>query len=161
MLTKKIMARTELIPQANDICRISKGTKITGVVISSADIRVDGTVEGTIYTKGKLVIGETSKIKGKLFCQSCDLWGTLEGEAYLEDVINFKADSSFKGELKAPKLGIEVGTKFNGSCHIITKDEYNNYLKDVMGTVDTKDTAAKENTAAKEAKHAPAATAAR
>lgn len=157
MFKKNTMARAEIIPQANDICRISKGTKITGIVISSADIRVDGVVEGTIYTKGKLVIGETSKIKGKLFCQSCDLWGTMEGEAYLEDVINFKAESSFTGDLKTPKLGIEVGTKFNGSCHIITKEEYHKYLKDIVGNTETRDNSAKETPAAKDAKPAPAA----
>ena len=115
------MAKAEIIPQANELCRISKGTRITGVMTSSADIRIDGIFEGTVYTKGKLVIGEAANVKGKIFCQNCDLWGHAEGEIYIEDIINFKA----------PKLGIEVGTIFNGSCHIITKEEYNKFLNDV------------------------------
>lgn len=127
------MAKAEFTPQANDLCRISKGTKIVGVLTSSADIRVDGVVEGTVYTKGKLVIGETAKIKGKVFSQSCDIWGALEGEAYMEDVVNLKSSSSFAGDMKTPKLGIEVGAKFNGSCHIITKEEFNTFLKNIVG----------------------------
>ena len=71
------MAKAEIIPQANELCRISKGTRITGVMTSSADIRIDGVFEG-----------------------------------------------------KTPKLGIEVGTIFNGSCHIITKEEYNKFLNE-------------------------------
>ena len=93
------MAKAEIIPQANELCRISKGTRITGVMTSSADIRIDGIFEGTVYTKGKLVIGEAAHVKGKVFCQNCD-------------------------------LGIEVGTIFNGSCHIITKEEYNKFLNE-------------------------------
>ena len=84
-----------------------------------------------VYTKGKLVIGEAANVKGKIFCQNCDLWGHAEGEMYIEDIINFKANSDFSGDLKTPKLGIEVGTIFNGSCHIITKEEYNKFLNDV------------------------------
>lgn len=129
------MGKAEFTPQANDVCRISKGTKITGVVISSADVRVDGVVEGTIYTKGKLVVGETAKINGKIFCQSCDLWGQMDGEAYMEELINFKASAVFAGDLRTPQLGIEIGAKFNGTCHIITKEEYNGFLKNLLPEV--------------------------
>ena len=86
------MAKAEIIPQANELCRIS------------ADIRIDGVFEGTVYTKGKLVIGEAAHVKGKVFCQNCDLWGHAEGEMYIEDIINFKANSDFSGDLKTPKL---------------------------------------------------------
>ena len=125
------MAKTEIIPQANELCRISKGTKISGVMTSSADVRIDGTFEGTIYTKGKLVIGEAAHVKGKVFCQSCDLWGSADGEMYIEDLINFKANSNFSGDLRTPKLGIEVIAIFNGSCHIITKEEYSKHLHEI------------------------------
>ena len=89
------MAKTEIIPQTNELCRISKGTKITGVITSSADIRIDGTFEGTVYTKGKLVIGEAANIKGKVFAQSCDIWGHVEGDIFMEDIINFKANQRY------------------------------------------------------------------
>ena len=117
------MAKTEIIPQANELCRISKGTKITGLMTSSADIRIDGTFDGTVYTKGKLVIGEAANIKGKIFAQSCDV--------FMEDIINFKANSNFTGSLKTPKLSIEVGVVYNGTCHIITKEEYNKHLHEI------------------------------
>ena len=130
------MAKTEIIPQANELCRISKGTRITGVMTSSADIRIDGTFEGTVYTKGKLVIGDAANIKGRIFAQSCDVWGHVEGDIFIEEIINFKANSNFTGSLftgslKTPKLSIEVGVIYNGSCHIITKEEYNKHLHEL------------------------------
>lgn len=126
------MAKQEIIPQSNDICRISKGTSIVGTITSSSDIRFDGALDGTVYTKGKLVIGESSKIKGKVFCNSCDLWGNVDGEVYVEDLINLKSNSVLSGSLKSPKVGIEVGAIFNGMCNIITKEAYSKYLHEVV-----------------------------
>lgn len=126
------MAKMEMDNQSNDICRISKGTTITGIITSTSDIRIDGVFEGTIYTKGKLVVGESSKIKGSVLCGSCDLWGSVEGEIYVEELINLKNKSVLTGSLKTPKLGIEVGAIFNGNCNIITKDQFNKYLNEIV-----------------------------
>ncbi len=126
--TNMNMGKLDIQPQANEICRISKGTKIEGVVCSSADVRIDGILEGTLHTKGKLVIGETSKIIGKIYCQSCDLWGTVEGDIYVEDLVNMKAECHLTGSIRAPKVGIEVGSVFNGTCNIITAADYNKFL---------------------------------
>ena len=67
------MAKMEMDNQSNDICRISKGTTITGIITSTSDIRIDGVFEGTIYTKGKLVVGESSKIKGSVAAPTAGL----------------------------------------------------------------------------------------
>ena len=114
----------------NEICRISKGTKITGTLTSMSDIRIDGIFEGTIHTNGKLVIGESSKIIGKVYCQNCDMWGQVEGDIFIEDVINMKNKSILTGSLKAPQIGIEIGAVFNGQCNIITAEEYKKYLQE-------------------------------
>lgn len=125
------MAKTEIIPQTAELSRISKGTRVTGVMTSSADIRIDGTFEGIVYTKGKLVIGEAAGIKGKIFAQSCDIWGHVEGDIFIEDLVNFKANSNFSGSLRTPRLSIEVGVVFNGSCSIISKEEFSKHLREV------------------------------
>ena len=43
----------------NEIARISAGTIVRGDMYSVNDIRVDGTFEGKIYSKGKVVVGRT------------------------------------------------------------------------------------------------------
>ena len=47
------MKNNELNGQPN---RIERSTKITGEIVSEADFRIDGTLEGTITTTGKVVI---------------------------------------------------------------------------------------------------------
>ena len=45
---------------------IEKSTKIIGDIFSKADFRIDGQVEGNITTSGKVVVGNSGNILGKL-----------------------------------------------------------------------------------------------
>ncbi len=49
---------------------ISNGTDITGDIISNGDIRIDGSLKGSLNTKGKVVIGQTGKISGEVICKN-------------------------------------------------------------------------------------------
>jgi len=46
---------------------ISSGTKIVGDLISQGDFRIDGTLEGSLKTDGRVVIGKNGFIKEILF----------------------------------------------------------------------------------------------
>ncbi len=62
-----------------NINRISQGTEITGTINTTGDIRIDGILEGNLTSKGRVVIGETGRVKGELNCRFIDVWGTFEG----------------------------------------------------------------------------------
>ena len=49
----------------NAINLLGIGTEITGDINSNGDIRIDGTLIGNIITKGKVVIGQTGKLREK------------------------------------------------------------------------------------------------
>ena len=54
------MKNNELNGQPN---RIAKHTIIKGDIVSAADFRIDGNLEGSIKTSGKVVIGKDGVIK--------------------------------------------------------------------------------------------------
>ena len=60
------MAKVEPVVNVNSISRISAGTVIKGEIVSPYDIRIDGTFEGKIQSKGRVVIGESAHIKGDI-----------------------------------------------------------------------------------------------
>ena len=45
---------------------IGTGTNIKGDVVANGDIRIDGTVIGTVNAKGKLVLGPSGLIEGEV-----------------------------------------------------------------------------------------------
>ena len=44
---------------------VAKNTTINGDIISEGDFRIDGTLEGNIKTKGRVIIGIDGSVKGK------------------------------------------------------------------------------------------------
>lgn len=103
---------------------IGAGTVINGEVKSSGDIRVDGTVIGTVNSKGKVVIGSTGNIEGEVFCQNADVSGTIKGNITVSEILSLKASSNLIGDIVTNKLSIEPGANFSGSCSMgaVVKD---------------------------------------
>ena len=73
------MAKNDNIVDFNEISRLSASTELKGTMISSSDIRIDGKFEGMIVTEGKVLIGESSEVKGDVIARSADVWGKIEG----------------------------------------------------------------------------------
>ena len=108
----------------NEVSRISTGTKVKGEISSSNDIRIDGTFEGKIYSKGRVVVGEKALIKGDIICSSVDFWGTMEGNFFVKDTLSLKSSSKVKGDLHIKRLQVELDAKFDGTCQMISEADF-------------------------------------
>ena len=110
---KKTMAVDNSVAGSN---RIVAGTKIKGEVNSGSDFRIDGEIEGTIQTSGRLVVGRTGLIKGNVICTNADVEGTINGTLVVKNTLSLKATAVIEGEVQADKLAIEPGAVFNVTC---------------------------------------------
>lgn len=97
---------------------IGLGTLITGDIVSNGDIRIDGGLTGNLHTKGKIVIGETGRIKGEMKCRNSDVAGEIEGKTYVSELLTLKSTAKIFGDIMASKLAIEPGCKFTGYCNM-------------------------------------------
>jgi cytoskeletal protein CcmA (bactofilin family) len=95
---------------------ISNGTDITGDIKSTGDIRIDGSLTGNLNTKGKVVIGQTGKVKGEINCKNLEISGIIEGKVIVVQLLNLKASSKILGDIVTSKLSIEPGAIFSGTC---------------------------------------------
>ena len=118
------MAKIDTMLNVNSISRISSGTIIKGEIVSPGDIRIDGTFDGKIQCKGRVVIGETASIKGDIVCDNVDLWGKVDGNIYVKDTLSLKEGCVVNGNLHVRKLAVELGSTFNGNCKMITEAEF-------------------------------------
>ena len=119
------MAKSEPTLNVNSISRISAGTVIKGEIISPSDIRIDGTFEGKVQTKGRVVVGETAVVKGDIICENIDLWGKVNGNVYVKDTLALMEGCQVDGNLNIKRLSVELGATFNGNCRMITDGEFN------------------------------------
>lgn len=118
------MAKVDPVVNVNSISRISAGTVIKGEISSPYDIRIDGTFEGKVQSKGRVVIGESALIKGDIVCENIDLWGRVEGNVFVKDTLALKEGCHVNGNLHIRKLSVELGATFNGGCKMITEADF-------------------------------------
>jgi len=101
---------------------IGTGTEITGDVICNGDIRIDGTLNGNLRTKGKVVIGDTGRAKGEVTCKNADISGKVEGKIIISELISLKPSSLITGDIVTNRLSIEPGARFTGNCNMSNTD---------------------------------------
>ncbi|MFD0761492.1 polymer-forming cytoskeletal protein [Lutibacter aestuarii] len=108
--------KKEKQPQVLERNIIGKNTSIVGDVISEGDFRIDGSVEGTIKTSGRVVIGKDGTVKGKVFCENADVEGKFSGELQVSSLLTLKATAVISGDVIISKLSVEPGAEFNATC---------------------------------------------
>ncbi|WP_217447782.1 bactofilin family protein [Maribellus comscasis] len=97
---------------------ISEGTVIKGNVSASGDIRIDGTLEGNVIAKGKLVVGPQGKITGEINCTNLEVSGFIKGKLKVLDVLSMKSTAKVYGDIVIGKLSVEPGSIYIGNCNM-------------------------------------------
>ena len=110
-LEKKVIT-----PLSSERNVVGKNTSIVGDVKSEGDFRIDGTVEGTIKTAGRVVIGALGSVMGKIVCENADIEGKFSGELLVNNLLTLKATAKISGEVIISKLLVEPGAEFNATC---------------------------------------------
>ena len=108
----------------NSVNLIGAGTKIKGNIQSEGDIRIDGTLIGTITSKGKVVVGSTGTVEGEITCENADISGTIKVKISVSNILLLKPTAKLTGDIVTSKLAIESGATFSGSCSMgaVVKD---------------------------------------
>lgn len=102
--------------QRMEINVLTKNTSLVGDIISEGDFRIDGSLEGNLTTKGKVIIGSSGSIKGKVEATYADIEGNFSGNLLVHETLSIKSTASISGDIVISKLSVEPGATFNASC---------------------------------------------
>lgn len=94
------------------------GTVVEGTVKSEKDIRIEGSVKGTLHCDAKLVIGPTGYIEGEVRCGSAVIEGRFEGNIFVADLLNVRESATINGEVTTGRLVVQSGANFNVQCNM-------------------------------------------
>jgi cytoskeletal protein CcmA (bactofilin family) len=94
---------------------IESSTKIVGDIYSKADFRIDGIVEGNITTTGKVVVGKSGKINGKINSSNADISGFVSGKIEVAETLSLMSESLIQGDIVTGKLSVEEGAQVDAS----------------------------------------------
>jgi len=92
------------------------GTRIEGTIFTETDIRIDGTVTGTIYSKGKVVLGASGLMEGNIECTNAVIEGKFSGILVVTELLHVKENAVVEGDVSTGKLMVHAGSTFNVTC---------------------------------------------
>ncbi len=95
---------------------IAKNSIFVGDITSDGDYRVDGTLEGTLKTNGRVIIGVEGFIKGTVEATNADIEGKFSGQLSVANTLIIKATANVSGDLIIGKFSIEPGATLNATC---------------------------------------------
>ena len=116
--------------------RIESTTKVKGEILSDGDFRIDGTLEGSIKTDGKVVVGKEGSIIGTVSCSNADVEGNINGNLFVSNTLSLRSSSVIDGDVSIGKLIVESGATFNANCSMNKESEKADF-KVVKKTDDT------------------------
>jgi len=105
-----------MLPSLSKPNTISENTSLTGDFCSESDLRIDGKLEGTVKTTGKVVIGKSGFIKGTVDCAQADFEGKFSGNLMVSGLLTLKSSSHVSGEIVVGKLAVEPGASIDATC---------------------------------------------
>lgn len=112
---------------------LGKGTDFRGVLRFEGTIRVDGRLEGEVFTKDTLIVGESADLLGNINVGRLITSGKITGNIVATTKVQFLAPGSFSGDLITPVLHVEDGFYFNGSCEMKKESARKEGLQVVSG----------------------------
>ena len=127
--------KREMIETVNTI---GAGTINTGENQTKGEVRIDGTLKGSVNTTGKVALGKEGVIEGDVVCNNADVSGTLKAKITVSQLLLLKSTAKLNGDISTNKLSIEPGASFTGSCSMGA------VIKDIKGVGKTEQ---KEKTA--------------
>src|SRR6476661_4685417 len=98
---------------------LSRGVSIKGSVKFLNELLIDGEVEGTINSPGKLSIGEHAQINGEIRAKSVKVRGTVEGNIFATESCELQAGCTLRGDIEVPRLVVDENATFRGSAKVI------------------------------------------
>ncbi len=104
----------------------------TLVFSDPVNLRINGKFEGSLKTKGNLIIGENAVVSADIEGENIIISGSVKGNIKSTAIVTITSTASVYADIQTPRISIEEGAIFNGNCKMIseklTLDELAEYL---------------------------------
>ncbi len=78
------------------------------------NLRISGKFEGTLDTKGVLMVGQKAEIKANITGESISIAGIVSGNVKATKVLRMEASARLNGDVEVPRLSVAEGAVLNG-----------------------------------------------
>lgn len=100
---------------------LGEGVTFRGELTFERLLRIDGTFEGELISKGKVIVGPKGKVKADLSLQEAIVEGSVVGNITVEDRLELRGEASVTGDITAKSLSCDEGVTIIGYVNVSSK----------------------------------------
>ena len=97
---------------------IQEGVVIRGEIRAEGDVRLEGTLEGSIRTKSRVIIGGSGVVRADVEAAEILVMGKVNGKLAATRRIELRKGARVEGDLATQSLVIEEGVFFQGKSQM-------------------------------------------
>lgn len=102
---------------------IGKGSEFSGKLTFDGTVRIDGKIDGEVFSRGTLIVGPGADVTAKVNVDTVILSGQIRGNISAGKKVEMRAPGKLYGNIKAPVLIVEEGVIFEGNCKMENIDK--------------------------------------
>lgn len=95
---------------------LGPGTKLVGELSCRGTIRVEGAIEGSVYSDDSVVLLDSGTIQGDVSAGQVIIGGQVRGDVKAVDRLEITPHGKVLGNITAPRICIHEGVVFEGLC---------------------------------------------
>jgi cytoskeletal protein CcmA (bactofilin family) len=103
---------------------LTHGSRIVGNIVAERDFRIDGEVQGDVHCNGKVVVGHTGVLTGKITCINAEVGGKVTGDIVVMESLTLRSSAIIEGDVRTKALIVEPSAVFNGTCSMKHSPEH-------------------------------------
>jgi cytoskeletal protein CcmA (bactofilin family) len=127
---------------------LGEGTNFKGILTFEGTVRIDGQMEGEVYTKDTLIVGESAVVNAEINVNNVAISGVVKGNINATGKIEVHRPGKLFGNVKTPSLFIEEGVIFEGNCSMTGDAGENKRVSPISATREETDKESAGRTAA-------------
>ncbi len=100
--------------------KITSGLKINGEITGSADLYIDGEVQGKLLLgNARVTVGPNGKVQADIEAREIVIDGSVNGNLKAAERAHFGSSSRVNGSVLTPRIGIDDGARLRGKVETV------------------------------------------
>lgn len=102
---------------------IGSSITVKGEIAGNEDLMIQGQVEGRVELRQhNVTVGKNGRVKADVFGKIISIEGEVRGNVFGEEKIVIRSTGVLHGNITAPRVTLEDGSKFKGSIDMDSKE---------------------------------------
>ncbi|MFZ5391457.1 MAG: bactofilin family protein [Patescibacteria group bacterium] len=97
---------------------IGPSVNVEGSFTSQGNVRIEGSVNGSVATSGALSVGEQAHIAANIQATNAYIAGYVKGNIQIKDRLELAATSRIDGDIATKILIVTEGAQLTGKCQM-------------------------------------------